>query len=417
MAQDIGLLLRGLGASFANQVPQFRQQMAQEQENEMRQQEFQAQQAQRAQQGQMQDFEMMQARQQASFQDADAALRLAAAGNYEAIIALAEDRMELDQRFGGPLKGDNTSMLANMARRAAMGDAQAANQLNLQLAGVVEQGLARGVLERPEVVAPKPISASSIQMTSEGPMVPMQQADGTITMARAPFTPAEKPDVSMESERSEARNFIRANVTNINNSLSEITSAYNKVSSLESQMRKGNRSAINAAIMNTARLISPGVVTDRDAAAFSGANTNVGAMYEFLSGKGVNVEDLIRIYDPANPQVFDPDALLSVARNVTASSIPSLMAQFEDQRAVADQYSLSPQFVSSYLPEDSQLMKSIRDIQQSFGNNLEGGSQSAVRFRSVEEAEQAVQQGRIPIGSNVEVVGPDGSVQSFMVEE
>jgi hypothetical protein len=254
-------------------------------------------------------------------------------------------------------------------------------------------------------------------MTAEGPMVAMQQPDGTIRMVSAPFAPAAQPDESMESERSEARNFIRSNVTNINKSLSEITSAYNKVSSLESQMRAGNRSAINAAIMNTARLISPGVVTDRDAAAFSGANTNVGAMYEFLSGKGVNVEDLIRIYDPANPQVFDPDALLSVARNVTASSIPSLMAQFEDQRAVADQYSLSPQFVSSYLPEDSQLMKSIRNIQQSLGNNLQGGSQSAVRFRSLEEADLAVQQGRIPIGSMVEVVGPDGSLQSFMVEE
>jgi hypothetical protein len=31
-----------------------------------------------------------------------------------------------------------------------MGDAQAASQLNLQLAGVVEQGLARGILQRPE---------------------------------------------------------------------------------------------------------------------------------------------------------------------------------------------------------------------------------------------------------------------------
>jgi hypothetical protein len=150
MAQDIGLLLRGLGAAVSNQVPQFRQQMAQEQEAQMRQQEFQAQQEQRMRQGEMQNMEMMQARQQATFQDADAALRLAATGNYEAIIALAEDRMQLDQRLGGPLKGDNTAMLANMARRAAMGDAQAASQLNLQLAGVVEQGLARGILQRPE---------------------------------------------------------------------------------------------------------------------------------------------------------------------------------------------------------------------------------------------------------------------------
>jgi hypothetical protein len=154
MAQDIGLLLRGLGAAVSNQVPQFRQQMAQEQEAEMRQQEFQAQQQQRMRQGEMQNMEMMQARQQATFQDADAAIRLAAAGNYEAIIALGEDRMRLDERLGGPLKGDTTPMLVNMARRAAMGDAQAASQLNLQLLGTVEQGRSRGVLKMPEVQLP-----------------------------------------------------------------------------------------------------------------------------------------------------------------------------------------------------------------------------------------------------------------------
>jgi len=150
MAQDIGLLLRGLGAAVSNQVPQFRQQMAQEQQDRMRQQEYEAQQEQRMRQAEMQNMEMMQARQQAAFQDADAAIRLAAAGNYEAIIALAEDRMQLDQRLGGPMKGDQTPMLANMARRAAMGDAEAARQLNFQLLGLVEQGRARGVLQMPE---------------------------------------------------------------------------------------------------------------------------------------------------------------------------------------------------------------------------------------------------------------------------
>lgn len=150
MAQDIGLLLRGLGAAVSNTVPQFRQQMAQEQEARMRQQEFEAAQAQRAQQGRMQNFEMMQARQQAAMQDADAALRLAASGNYEAIIALAEDRMRLDKQLGGPMEGDITPMLANMARRAAIGDRQAASQIEYQLAQVVERGLAQGILQRPE---------------------------------------------------------------------------------------------------------------------------------------------------------------------------------------------------------------------------------------------------------------------------
>jgi hypothetical protein len=201
MAQDIGLLLRGLGAAVSNQVPQFRQQMAQEQEAQYLQQqraqqaqEFEAQQAQRAQQGRMQNVEMMQARQQAAFKDADAALRLAAQGNYEQIIALAEDRMNLDRQLGGPLEGDMTPMLYNMARRAAAGDRQAAGVLNLQLAQVVERGLAQGVLQKPEVAAPKPLTASNIIETAEGPMVAMQQPDGTVSMVPAGFAPAEKPE-------------------------------------------------------------------------------------------------------------------------------------------------------------------------------------------------------------------------------
>lgn len=190
MAQDIGLLLRGLGAAVSNQVPQFRQQMMADQENQMRQQEFQAQQEQRMRQAEMQNMEMMQARQQAAFQDADAAIRLAAAGNYEAIIALAEDRMQLDKRLGGPMKGDQTPMLANMARRAAMGDAEAARQLNFQLLGVVEQGRSRGVLQMPEAVAPKPLSEDYIIDTADGPMVVMQQPDGKVTQVPLGYTPA-----------------------------------------------------------------------------------------------------------------------------------------------------------------------------------------------------------------------------------
>jgi hypothetical protein len=210
MAQDIGLLLRGLGASFSNQVPQFRQEMAQEeqararqQEMQMRQQEFSSQQAERSRNAQMQSAEMMQARQAAAFQDAEAALRMGARGDWEGIIGLAEDRMRLDQEMGGPLEGDMTPMLADLASRAVTGDPVAANMALSQLARVVASGFDRGVLQKPEVVAPKPISASNIQMTTEGPMVPMQQADGTITMVRAPFTPVEakKPERKFATDR------------------------------------------------------------------------------------------------------------------------------------------------------------------------------------------------------------------------
>jgi hypothetical protein len=150
MANDPALLLRGLGAAFSNTVPQLRQDLASEREAQMRQQEFEAIQGQRAQQGRMQNFEMMQARQQAALKDADAALKLAASGNYEQIIALADDRMNLDEQLGGSLEGDMTPMLKNMAQRAAAGDRQAASQLNYQLTQVVARGYASGALSMPQ---------------------------------------------------------------------------------------------------------------------------------------------------------------------------------------------------------------------------------------------------------------------------
>jgi hypothetical protein len=203
MAQDIGLLLRGLGAAVSNQVPQFRQQMAQEQQDRMRQQEYEAQQAQRAQQGRMQNVEMMQARQQATAQDLDAGLKMAARGDWESIIALGEDRMRIDQQLGGSLENDMTPMFVNMARRAAAGDAMAGSMLTSQLAQGVSAMYDRGLLQRPEAVAPKPLSASDIQMTAEGPMVAMQQPDGTIRMVSAPFAPveAEKPERKFATDR------------------------------------------------------------------------------------------------------------------------------------------------------------------------------------------------------------------------
>ena len=203
MAQDIGLLLRGLGAAVSNQVPQFRQQMAQEQQDRMRQQEYEAQQAQRAQQGRMQNVEMMQARQQATAQDLDAGLKMAARGDWESIIALGEDRMRIDQQLGGSLENDMTPMFVNMARRAAAGDAMAGSMLTSQLAQGVSAMYDRGLLQKPEVVAPKPLSASDIQMTDEGPMVAMQQADGSIRMVPARFTPveAEKPERKFATDR------------------------------------------------------------------------------------------------------------------------------------------------------------------------------------------------------------------------
>lgn len=194
MAQDIGLLLRGLGAAVSNQVPQFRQQMAQEQQDRMRQQEYEAQQAQRAQQARMQNVEMMQARQQATAQDLDAGLKMAARGDWEGIVALGQDRMRIDQQLGGSLENDMTPMFVNMARRAAAGDAMAGSMLTSQLAQGVSAMYDRGLLQKPEAAAPKALSEANIIQTADGPIAVLQQSDGTFRRVPLDYTPAAQPE-------------------------------------------------------------------------------------------------------------------------------------------------------------------------------------------------------------------------------
>lgn len=196
MAQDIGLLLRGLGAAVSNTVPQFRQQMAQEQEARMRQQEFEAAQAQRAQQGRMQNFEMMRSLESASFQDAFALGELLKPEvmNIEGAIGLLEDRMGLMKELGVKLPNDPTPMLYQTLRRyAGSGDPSALSTVRNTTGALVAMGVARGDIKLPEAAAPKPLTESNIIQTAEGPMIAMQKPDGTVAMVPAGFTPAEKP--------------------------------------------------------------------------------------------------------------------------------------------------------------------------------------------------------------------------------
>ena len=199
-------------------------------------------------------------------------------------------------------------------------------------------------------------------------------------------------------ELKETRQSVRSRVTSINGSLSEIASSYNKVMSLEDGMRSGSRGAVNAAIMNTARLISPGVVTDKDAAALSGANTTVGALREFFNGKGLDADQLLQIYDPTNPDIFDVDALLSVARNVTASAVPSLQAQLNDQRTIANNYNLSSQFKESFFNE-GELSGQISDIMASMGGQKRpaGAPSGEVKVPSMEAAQASINS--YPVGT------------------
>jgi hypothetical protein len=116
----------------------------------------------------------------------------------------------------------------------------------------------------------------------------------------------------------------------------DTASNYGKLQGLKAGMKRGDRSAINSAIMLTARLISPGVVTDADFKAYSGAETSFEVLNNLFMGAGLTQDQILRIFDPTNPDAFDPDQLLRTANAAITASIPAILQSKDDQREIAE---------------------------------------------------------------------------------
>ena len=357
--------LQGIGAVLGGTVPQFQKQMG----------------------------ELSTERQKAMYQDADAALKMATRGDLPGVIRLIEDRISMIQR----LNGDPTESLQalNFARAAQSGDTASGEKLMQGLSMSEKQGIDLGFIAAP--VAPKYLS------TEQGMML-FQNPDGTIETKPI----SEDAGWVDPEEKQESLRAVRQNVIALSKNAQEVTSAYNKVRGLESEMRNGSRAAINAGIMNVARLISPGVVTDRDAASLSGAGTTIGEIYSFLSGKGVSVDDLMRIVDPANPDTFSVDQLIAVANKVTSSQIPSIMTGYEDQRSVAENYGASLAFKKSYF-EDQQTFSDLQGIYDRVSGTSQNAGNAPLSFNSEQEAGYFSNTSGIPDGTKIVINGITGT--------
>jgi hypothetical protein len=399
MAINTGDLLMGLGAAVGGTGPQFIQGLEQ-----------------REQQLSQRKREELEARQKAMYQDAFAGLQLLSTGDLDGLIALGEDRLQILQTFPDADPSDTQRIVQN-ARLAKQGDPVALRNLATELTSAASTGLSMGLVKMPETQRPMVVGEGEAlvnPMTGEalytGPgkeseRKTAQDQNGVLRYldtGEPVFPGVQAPDVRPE-ERNAALNNVRSNVDALNKQMSEVVTSYNKVISLESDMRNKSRAAINAAIMNVARLISPGIVTDRDAAALSGADSSVAAIFSFLNGKGVDTNQLMRIVDPTNPETFDVDALLSVARNVTAAGIPSIQAQMQDEMGVADIYGASEQFRKSYFG-NTKLQEQANSILQKVGTQTPS-------FASEAEAEQAFNDGKIKNGQTIMINGQTVVVQ------
>ncbi len=137
----------------------------------------------------------------------------------------------------------------------------------------------------------------------------------------------------------EERKYATQTVNSLKKRAADINKAYGKIESLVPQIKKGSRQATAAGIMSLARLISPGVVTDADFRNLTGAIDPISTALSIISGKGDTgasiVDSLQQFRDPTNPDLFDADKLLDVAKSVTAAEVPTILDELEGAKGRA----------------------------------------------------------------------------------
>jgi hypothetical protein len=134
-AQQIGQMLGGLGAGIQGNLPQYQYGQMQQKQTQIAQQEKQQ--------------EMIQARQKAVFTDAEGALGLLEVEDYDALIGLGVNRLQMMQQLGVE-DPSGTQRLTQLAVAARNGSDEAKTLLRDELTSKVNQGRAMGILKSPE---------------------------------------------------------------------------------------------------------------------------------------------------------------------------------------------------------------------------------------------------------------------------
>ena len=172
-----------------------------------------------------------------------------------------------------------------------------------------------------------------------------------------------------------------------------INSSLKKIEGLASHMTPDGllpRTAINAGIMSLARMISPGVVTDKDAAAVAGVGTPSQQLYQVFAtgienalGKGDKVAaekfrkaqiDLERSLDPANPYTFNVEGFKKIAKTVAGAEASTIQAQWNDASSRAQRSGMSKKVYDTNFGGMSSLISSLDELTEDSGGSQGGNS-------------------------------------------
>ena len=188
MAINTGDLLMGLGAAIGGTGPQFIQGL--EQRDQQRTEQKRAE---------------LQARQQAMYQDAATGLQLLRKRDFDGLIALGEDRLQLLQTYPDADPSDTQRIVQN-ARFAKQGDPVALRNLAMELTAATSRGLSMGIIKMPEaqiIPGSSVVNGQVITQDATGNFVAQTPEGFTPTPAKMPetfrvLTPKEVEQLGLE---------------------------------------------------------------------------------------------------------------------------------------------------------------------------------------------------------------------------
>ena len=151
---DVARALSGIGAAFKNEIPQFRQQMMQEDELNRRRM--------------LQDEQLAEKRKATMFMDAATANQFLQSGDLDSVAGIFEDRMNILGQIPN-VDTSHTQRKLSLTRAARDGNQEAARELQSLLGNEVSVGRAYGILGKESET---PASFRSLDMQAEAAGIP-----------------------------------------------------------------------------------------------------------------------------------------------------------------------------------------------------------------------------------------------------
>lgn len=324
---NLPTLLRGASAALTGQVPQFRQQLMQEQQ-------FQTAQG-------LQNLDIKNALATSAAQDSLQIRNMLLMNNDAGAMEILQDRMSLESDLGA--SSEATQQLMNLIQTDPM-------QAFMNVDAAVRSAYQLGLIKVPEL------------------------------------TPAQKYDLERDkADWNSARDSIRDTMEENNRLAADAVTGFNKLGSLANfikiaqqdnatdMQKRAGRQAAATILTIMARMASPGVVTDRDFANQAGGQSLQAGVITYIRNLGQTnpeVASLLANYDPTNPELIDVDSLVNQAKGLIVGQAPSILSTYASQRERATAYNPTRRFMNAEFGSTS--ARNITDlVKVSYGDEFD----------------------------------------------